>query len=106
MERLVHATRSKGVANGQDPVWKSGKAPAAVRKLQSKEEWNFKPSGCTLPGFSSASSSDDSDTTADSDNEEEDEEDVSPFANDQKSFRFIGETKGVADLFAEAAVCG
>jgi hypothetical protein len=103
MERLLHATRSKGIATN-NPTWSSGRAPAAVRKLLPDGDWNFKASGCKLD----PSSIDDetSNTTAAMD--EDTEEDTKPEAvssETQNYYRFIGETDRVRELFAKAVIC-
>jgi hypothetical protein len=66
MERLAaHATRSKGIKITSQPRSGDTKVPAAVRKLNSDGEWNFKPSGCRKSLPSETFIQDASDKTAD-----------------------------------------
>jgi hypothetical protein len=101
-----HATRSKGIAAASIP-WKAGTVPIAVRKLQSKGESTFKPSGCRLPstkGCNDSVKSDDnmsSSAGSSTSDEEASIEDEKP----EDYFRFIGETEATRGLITEAAVC-
>ena len=105
MERLVHATRSRGIVK---PTTESsrpgGKVPVAVRQLQSGSGWTWKKSGCKLPSLEPTSPEQCKDpdinvaaTIADEIQEAKEQEE--PF------FRFFGETTGVRDLITEAALC-
>jgi hypothetical protein len=103
MEIGSHATRSKGLSATANPSTGSAKLPVALRKLNSVGEWNFKPSGCSLPNLEGPIADDTKPAAAavvahpcqDAVEEE----------GEEKYFRFLGETSGIRSLFAEGAIC-
>jgi hypothetical protein len=109
MERLRHATRSKGIVASNSASWSGGRAPAAVRKLGVSGDWNFKPAGCRLPDVegNGNSSVEDEDVGVEVTGAME-EPDTSDEENNEieSYYRFIGETEAIRDLFLESAVCG
>jgi hypothetical protein len=107
MEKLGHATRSKGIAANPAPSWSGGKAPSAVRKLGSNGTWNFKSSGCTLPNLEPAELPSVTVKPSASLHNVEAIADIGPEIQEPESyFRFLGETQALRDLFKESAVCG
>jgi hypothetical protein len=100
MERLVHATRSKGIKPATNLSLPGSKVPAAIKKLQSGEDWNFKASGCRLPSISWNDSAQAVVAPAVNTNEEsESEDEIESYS------RFIGETVAIRNLFQESSVC-
>jgi hypothetical protein len=106
MERLAHATRSKGIARTSNVGGASGKQPAAVRKLNSNGEWNFKVSGCSLPNVEvdiantrPSSIAEVAHAAVVAEPEPAGELPANSY------FRFIGETESLGHLFNEATVC-
>jgi hypothetical protein len=108
MEIKCHATRSRGIRDNASVSWNGiGKVPVAVRKLMSKEEWNFKPSGCRLPVPEESSRRKERIPTIEKPNCDVESPSLPVDAGSGEPFsRYIGETKSLRDLFLEAAVCG
>jgi hypothetical protein len=109
MDRLGHATRSRGIKQPATTSWSGGKVPSAVRKLVTDGNWNFKASGCSLPEVESpvrlpvmpvAAVMPSVGEHVEADDQERDEE------QEAESYcRFIGETDSLRQLFLESAVC-
>jgi hypothetical protein len=94
MERLVYATRSKGIKPATNLSQPGSKVPAAIKKLQSEKDWNFKASGCRLPSVSGNDSAQAIVAPAVNTNEEsEPEDEIESYS------RFIGETVALRNLF-------
>jgi hypothetical protein len=105
MERQAsHATRSKGIKPVNNPYASGSKVPVALKKLQSSENWNFKPSGCRLPSLERdlvvIDPPPNSNVASLATNKEVEQSDLESYS------RFIGETMAIRDLFEEAAICG
>jgi hypothetical protein len=105
MEKLYHATRSKGIKPTTNQYNAGDRVPVAVRKLNSEGDWNFKPSGCRLPSLEALVLPVES-NTAETEVASVLEEDESEEEEYQSYSRFIGEANGLRSLFDEAVVCG
>jgi hypothetical protein len=101
MESSGHATRSMGLSANANPSTGSAKLPVALCKLNLVGEWNFKPSGCSLPNLEVPIADDVKPAAV-----------VAPPCQDaveedgeERYFRFLRETSEIRSLFAEGAIC-
>jgi hypothetical protein len=97
MDRLGHATRSRGIKQPATTSWSGGKVPSAVRKLVTDPEVE---SPVRLPVMPVAAVMPSVGEHVEADNKERDEEQEA-----ELYCQFIGETDSLRQLFLESAIC-